>query len=151
MSLLSRSHWFWKIPLCGLVHVAGTELGDVLVRILDLEMMSVPHGVEPSFQGVQMLLGGMVIPLGLAAMALGLSGRQWLRWLILASSDLCRGWHWNRGCDSPREGSLGVVAPCTDHRLQSTFPVSAESKSMAFGRCCSWGCVYDLTVEDYPA
>jgi len=76
--------WLWKLPLCALAYVVGTMLGGVLVTALSLEMPQFPGELDPAVQGLLLIPGGFVYALGLAAMAIGLAGRWWERWLILA-------------------------------------------------------------------
>ena len=85
MSESRFSSWFWKIPLCGVAHAAGMELGWVLVRSLGLKQMPIPIEVGPFAQYALPVLGGMVIALGLASMAGSLCAARWQRWAILAA------------------------------------------------------------------
>jgi len=79
------SSWFLKLSLCGVVHAVGMVLGGVLVRLMGLEPMPLPAGVDPFAQFALSVLGGMVIAIGLASMAVSLSARQWQRWAILTA------------------------------------------------------------------
>jgi len=47
-------------------------------------MPQFPGELDPAVQGLLLIPGGLVFALGLAAMAVGLAGRWWERWLILA-------------------------------------------------------------------
>jgi hypothetical protein len=75
--------WLWKLLLCAAAYVVGTVVGGVLLTALAIEMPQVPGGGDPTMQGLLLIPGGLVFALGLAAMATGLAGRWWERWLIL--------------------------------------------------------------------
>ena len=79
------SSWFLKLSLCGVVHAVGMVLGGVLVRTMGLESMPLPAGADIFAQFALSVLGGMIIAVGLAAMAVSLSAHQWQRWAILAA------------------------------------------------------------------
>lgn len=76
--------WLWKLPLCTVAYVVGTMFGGVLITALSLQMPQFPGELDPAVQGLLLIPGGLVYAIGLAAMAIGLSGRWWERWAILA-------------------------------------------------------------------
>jgi len=77
--------WLWKIPACGMVYAGGVMIGVMLTQALDLRLPTMPVEVDPTWQMILLFVGGMAMALGLAAMAVGLSGRLWERWLALAA------------------------------------------------------------------
>ena len=77
--------WLWKLPLAAIAYVVGTVLGGILVEALALEMPRFPGEVDPTAQGLLLIPAGLIFGLGLAVMAIGLVGRWWQRWIILAA------------------------------------------------------------------
>lgn len=77
--------WLWKLGVCTAAYAAGTVLGGMLTLALPLEMPRMPGEADPAMQGLLLLPGGLVYSIGLAAIAIGLAGRWWQRWLILAT------------------------------------------------------------------
>lgn len=75
--------WPWRIAVSAGAYVVGAVLGGALVTALSIEMPEVPGGADPSLHLLLLIPGGVVFSLGLAAMAVGLAGRLWERWLIL--------------------------------------------------------------------
>jgi hypothetical protein len=75
--------WLWKIAVCAGMYVVGTMLGGLLVTVLGLDLPSVPGETGDEFQPILLLAGGLVYAVGLAAMAIGLSGQWWKRWFVL--------------------------------------------------------------------
>jgi hypothetical protein len=75
--------WLWKIPVSGAAYALGTMLGGTLVTAAGLELPKVPMEVDPGLQPLLLFAGGMAMALGLAAMAIGLSGRLLERWAVL--------------------------------------------------------------------
>ena len=57
----------------------------MLAVALGLEVPGVPGQVDMTVQGLLLFPTGLVFSIGLAAMAIGLVGRWWQRWLILAA------------------------------------------------------------------
>lgn len=77
--------FLWKVPLAGLAWALGAVLGGMLCDLLGVAMPRSPAEIDPTLQGLLLLLGGLAFALGLAAMARGLGGRLWERWLALAA------------------------------------------------------------------
>lgn len=77
--------WLWKLGVCTAAYATGTVLGGMLTLALGIEMPRMPAEVDPAMQGLLLLPGGLVYSVGLAAIAIGLAGRWWQRWLILAA------------------------------------------------------------------
>lgn len=85
MKFLKRiGSWSWRVAAAGAVHAIGSVLGSTVLATLGVDP---PRSLQPdATSGLLLLLpGGMVIALGLAAMAIGLHGRPWRRWAILGS------------------------------------------------------------------
>lgn len=82
--LKSIGSWSWRVAAAGAVHAIGFVLGSTVAAALGLDA---PRSLQPdATSGLLLLLaGGMVIALGLAAMAIGLVGRPWRRWAVLGS------------------------------------------------------------------
>lgn len=76
--------WLWKLAVCAVVYAAGAILGVMLATALGLELPRFPGQVDMTVQGLLLFPTGLVFSIGLAVMAIGLVGRSWQRWLILA-------------------------------------------------------------------
>jgi hypothetical protein len=81
--------WLWKIPVCAIAYFWGTVIGGGMTTALALEMPRFPGELDPTLQGWLLIPAGLVYALGLAAMAIGLAGRWWERWVILALFLFC--------------------------------------------------------------
>ena len=77
--------WLWRLTVCSVVYAAGAVVGAMLAVALGLELPGVPGQVDMTVQGLLLFPTGLVFSIGLAAMAIGLVGRWWQRWLILAA------------------------------------------------------------------
>jgi hypothetical protein len=77
--------WSWRIAVCVAALFLGQMLAVALVSALGLELPQSPVAVEPGTQSVLFLLAAITIAVALAVMALGLGGRWWERWAILAA------------------------------------------------------------------
>jgi len=77
--------WLWKLAVCSLVYAAGAVLGGMLAMALSLDLPRVPGPVDQALQGILLFPAGLVYSIGLAAMAIGLVGRWWQRWFLLAA------------------------------------------------------------------
>jgi hypothetical protein len=77
--------WLWRLTVCSVVYAAGAVVGAMLAVALGLEVPGVPGQVDMTVQGLLLFPTGLVFSIGLAAMAIGLVGRWWQRWLILAA------------------------------------------------------------------
>jgi len=77
--------WLWKLTICTVAYVVGTMLGGTLTMALALEVPQMPGEVDQALQSLLLFPAGLVFSVGLAAMAIGLVGRWWQRWLILAT------------------------------------------------------------------
>ncbi len=77
--------WSWRIPACTVVLVVGQMLGVALVSALGLELPAIPGGVEEGPQSLMIFPWGFVLALAMAGIAVGLAGRRWERWAILAT------------------------------------------------------------------
>jgi hypothetical protein len=77
--------FLWKVPLAGLAWALGAVLGGMLCDLLGVAMPRSPAEIDPTLQGLLLLPGGLAFALGLAAIARGLTGRLWERWLALAA------------------------------------------------------------------
>jgi hypothetical protein len=76
--------WIWKLLVCTIAYIVGTVIGGGLVTALSIEMPQAPGGGDPTLQGLLLFPAGLIFALGLAAMATGLAGRWWERWIILS-------------------------------------------------------------------
>ena len=83
-SAITPLSWLWRLAVCAVVYAAGTMLGVMLATTLGLELPRFPGQVDMTAQGLLLFPAGLVFSVGLAAMAIGLVGRAWQRWLILA-------------------------------------------------------------------
>jgi len=77
--------WLWKLAICTVAYAAGALLGGILTMALSLEMPRQPGVADQSLQILLLFAGGLVYSVGLSAIAIGLVGRWWQRWLILAT------------------------------------------------------------------
>ena len=77
--------WLWKLAICTIAYAVGALLGGILMTALALEMPRYPGGFDQGLQALLLFAGGLVYSVGLSAMAIGLVGRWWQRWLILAT------------------------------------------------------------------
>ena len=85
MKMLERTvSWTWRLAVAGVAHVAGLMLGGGLAVALGWSPPQIPGHVD-SAAPLLSLAGGMVLALGLAALATGLGGRAWQRSLILGA------------------------------------------------------------------
>ncbi|HEX9331391.1 MAG TPA: hypothetical protein VF896_05860 [Anaerolineales bacterium] len=83
MKLTSWLHYFWKVPICGLLFFIGFIPGSQLATWIGLPMPDMPIGADQSTVAQYTLLGSLILALGLGAIARGLSGKFFSRWLIL--------------------------------------------------------------------
>src|SRR5574342_142765 len=83
MKFRSWIHYLWKVPLCGLLFFFGFIPGGQLATRMGLSMPAMPAGLAQATIAEYTLLGSMILALGLAALARGLSGGFLSRWLIL--------------------------------------------------------------------
>ncbi len=81
-SLLS---WLWRVVACGLVLVLAQMIGAPLLMALGVDLPRMPGEPDPQLQLLLLVPGAIVMALALALMAVGLAGRGWQRWAILAS------------------------------------------------------------------
>ena len=77
--------WIWKLPVCAVAYVAGTIISGIVTMALGIEMPRVPGEVDESQVTLLLFAGGLVFSVGLAAMAIGLTGPWWQRWLVLGT------------------------------------------------------------------
>jgi hypothetical protein len=82
---ISIVQWIWKLSFSALAYVVGAMLGGLLVTGIGLEMPRPPVEVDSMTQSLLLFPAGFAYALGLAAMAAGLSGRRWERWLVLTT------------------------------------------------------------------
>jgi len=82
---ISPVSWLWKLAVCSVVYATGAVLGGMLAMALALELPRIPGPVDQALQGIMLFPAGLVYSIGLAAIAIGLVGRWWQRWLILAT------------------------------------------------------------------
>lgn len=83
MNFKSLFHYLWKIPLCGFLFFIGFIPGSQLATRLGLSAPEMPLGADPAIIVQTTLLTSLILALGLAALARGLSGSFLSRWLIL--------------------------------------------------------------------
>jgi hypothetical protein len=83
MKFTNWFHYFWKVPLCGLIFFLGCIPGGQLAAWLGLSIPEMPVGADQTTVANYTLLGSLILALGLAALARGLSGGFLSRWLIL--------------------------------------------------------------------
>jgi len=77
--------WLWRIGACTLVLVIGQVLGATLVSIVGLELPAIPGGADQLPRALMIFPWALVLALALAIIAVGLTGRWWERWAILAA------------------------------------------------------------------
>lgn len=75
--------WTWRLASASLAHAVGFVLGGGLAVALGLQPLRAPEPVDAGGGVLLLLSGGITIALGLAAIACGLGGPRWRRWLIL--------------------------------------------------------------------
>lgn len=75
--------WTWRLTAAGLAHAVGIVLGGGLAVALGLQPLRAPESVDAGGGVLFLLYDGIAIALGLAAIAGGLGGPRWRRWLIL--------------------------------------------------------------------
>jgi hypothetical protein len=83
MKFTSLFHYFWKVPLCGLLFFIGLIPGNLLADWMGLPTPGMPVGADEATVGQYTVLASLILALGLAALARGLSGGFLSRWLIL--------------------------------------------------------------------
>jgi hypothetical protein len=76
--------YIWKILVCALSVVIGTVLGGMMFTALGLPGPQMPPAVDARLLAFWTQIGSMVLSIGLAAIARGLRGSFWTRWLIVA-------------------------------------------------------------------
>ena len=81
----SVGSWLWKIPVCVLALVAGQMMGVALASALGLRLPQMPGAADQGTLFLLSLLAALTVALALAVMAMGLTGRWWERWLVLAA------------------------------------------------------------------
>lgn len=79
------ARWLWRIPACTIALVVGQMLGAALVAVLGLELPAIPGGAEQGPQALMIFPWAFVLALAMAIIAVGLAGRWWERWVILAA------------------------------------------------------------------
>lgn len=84
-SLKLVGSWLWRLAVAGAGYALGMMLGGALGMALGLEPPRALSSADPAAGALLLPLGGMALALGLAAMASGLAGSQWRRWIILGS------------------------------------------------------------------
>lgn len=77
--------WTWRLAAAGVAYTFGMVVGGGLATALGLELPHMPVPVDPSTSIRLLVLGGMALALGLAAMDRGLRGSRWRRWAILGA------------------------------------------------------------------
>jgi hypothetical protein len=77
--------WSWRVPVCMLVLIIGQALGVALVSFLGLRLPTTPGSVEGGAQSLMIFPWAFVLTLAMAVIAVGLAGRWWERWAILAA------------------------------------------------------------------
>jgi hypothetical protein len=83
MKFTTWIHYFWKVPVCGLLFFFGFIPGGQLAAWMGLPAPAMPAGADQATIAQFTLLGSLILALGLAAVARGLSGSFLLRWLSL--------------------------------------------------------------------
>ena len=83
MKFNSWYHYFWKVPLCGFLFFFGFIPGGQLAAWIGMSAPALPAGVDQATLGQYTLLACLVLALGLAFLARGLSVPFLSRWLIL--------------------------------------------------------------------
>ena len=83
MKLTSWLHYFWKIPICGLAFFIGLMPGAQLATWIGLQTPAMPAGADQATIAQFTLLASLILALGLAAVARGLSVSFFFRWMIL--------------------------------------------------------------------
>lgn len=78
-------HYFWKVPLCGILFFFGFIPGGQLAALMGLSMPTMPLGADQATIAQFTLLGSLILAFGLAAVSRGLSGSFLSRWLMLFS------------------------------------------------------------------
>jgi hypothetical protein len=78
-------HYLWKVPLCGILFFIGFIPGGQLATMMGLPAPEMPMGADPAIVGQYTILTSLILALGLALLARGLSGNFLSRWLILFS------------------------------------------------------------------
>jgi hypothetical protein len=79
------ARWPWRIAVCVAALFVGQMIAVALVAALGLELPQSPVAVDSGTQSLLFLLAAITIAVALAVMALGLGGRWWERWAILAA------------------------------------------------------------------
>lgn len=77
--------WFWKILISGVAYAVGAVAAGALVSALGLELPQLPMGANEGQQMALLVAGGMAMAVALAAMAIGLAGSRWQRWVVLVA------------------------------------------------------------------
>lgn len=83
MKFTTWIHYFWKVPVCGLLFFFGFIPGGQLAAWMGLPTPPMPAGADQATIAQFTLLGSLILALGLAAVARGLSGSFLWRWLSL--------------------------------------------------------------------
>ena len=83
MKLSAWPHYFWKIPVCGLLFFIGLMPGAQLAGLIGLATPAMPAGADQATIAQFTMLASLILALGLAFVSRGLPGKFLLRWLIL--------------------------------------------------------------------
>lgn len=83
--LTTAASWCWRLAAAGTSHAAGLMLGGATAMALGLEPPRALPSAGPVTSTLLLLLAGICLALGLAAMATGLAGSRRKRWIILGS------------------------------------------------------------------
>ena len=83
MKFYAWYHYFWKVPLCGILFFLGFIPGGWLASAIGLSAPDMPAGIEQATIAQYTLLASVILALGLAALSRGLAVRFLARWLIL--------------------------------------------------------------------
>ena len=83
MKTTSWLHYFWKIPICGLLFFIGLIPGAQLATWIGLQTPAMPAGADQATIAQFTLLASLILALGLASVARGLSVSFFFRWMIL--------------------------------------------------------------------
>ena len=83
MKIAPWVHYFWKVPLCGLLFFIGLMPGAQLAAWLGLPTPDLPAGADQATIVQYTLLASLLLALGLAAVSRGLSGGFFSRWIVL--------------------------------------------------------------------